>query len=265
MRPTVPAARRARSLTQVVVEGLATRIAGRRLAPGDKLPTESEMMDEYGVSRTVVREAISRLQASGMVETRQGVGTFVRAGTAQRSPFAVDAAELATVGELIPVLELRIALEAEAAALAALRRDEDDLAVMRGALDAFERGVASAQDAVDPDFEFHLAVANAARNRYFADLMRQLGKVVIPRTRVNSARLAAEEQVEFLRRVGREHEDIHAAIARRDPDAARAAMRTHLSNSRERLKRAQERALGLASHTMSDNTAGRRRATGRAR
>lgn len=234
-------ARRGRSLTQAVVEEVSARITNRALVPGDRLPTESAMMDEYGVSRTVVREAISRLQASGLVETRQGVGTFVRARAAQ-APFRVDPAELATLGELVSLLELRIALEAEAASIAAMRRTDEDLAAMRDALQAFERGVAAAGDAVDPDFDFHLRVAHAARNRYFADLMNHLGKVVIPRTRVNSAQLASEERVEYLRRVGREHEDIYAAIARRDPDAARAAMRTHLSNSRERLKRAHESA-----------------------
>jgi GntR family transcriptional repressor for pyruvate dehydrogenase complex len=247
--PPAAAPRRARSLTQVLVEGLSGRIASRDLSPGDKLPTESAMMGEYGVSRTVVREAISRLQASGLVETRQGVGTFVLARPAQ-APFRVDPAELATVADLISLLELRISVEAEAASLAAMRRSDEDLAALRESLDAYERGVQRADDAIDPDFEFHLRIARAARNRYFVDLMNHLGKVVIPRTRVNSARLAQEERSEYLRRVGREHDDIYSAIARRDPDAARAAMRTHLSNSRERLKRAHEAAL---SRTMSDH------------
>lgn len=236
-----PASRRGRSLTQVLVDGLSSRISSRALSPGDKLPTEAEIMGEFGVSRTVVREAISRLQAAGLVETRQGVGTFVLARASQQ-PFRVDPAELATIHELISLLELRIALEAEAASLAAMRRTDDHLAAMRRALEAFERGVAEAGDAVNPDFDFHVQIARAADNRYFVDLMNHLGTVVIPRARVNSAQLAQEERSEYLRRVGREHEDIYSAIARRDPDAARAAMRTHLSNSRERLKRAHETA-----------------------
>jgi DNA-binding FadR family transcriptional regulator len=113
---------------------------------------------------------------------------------------------------------------------------------MRRALDAFARSVEDASEAVNPDFQFHLQVALAAGNRHFADLMNHLGMVIIPRARVNTAQLAQEERSEYLRRVGREHEDIYDAIARRDADAARAAMRTHLANSRERLKRAHERA-----------------------
>lgn len=239
LRPLSP--KRSRSLTQMLVESMTARIGRRELRPGDKLPTESAFMVEYGVSRTVVREAISRLQAAGLVETRQGVGTFVLE-RARQDPLRVDPAELATIEEVIAVLELRIAIEAEAAALAAGRRSDAHLAAMRLALDAFARSIEAPDDTVNPDFEFHLQVALASGNRHFADLMNHLGTLIIPRTRVNTARFAQQDRTEYLRRVGREHEDIYAAIARRDGDAARAAMRTHLSNSRERLRRAHESA-----------------------
>jgi GntR family transcriptional repressor for pyruvate dehydrogenase complex len=240
-RSIAPRPRRSRSLTQMLVDSMTSRIRRRELKAGDKLPTESEIMAAYGVSRTVVREAISRLQAGGLVDTRQGVGTFVLEGAAQ-GPFRVDPAQIATIKEVIALLELRIALEAEAAALAASRRTASDLAEMRRALDAFAHGIDESGDAVNPDFEFHLQIALASGNPHFADLLSHLGTLVIPRTRVNTARLAQEERSEYLRRVGREHEDIYDAIARGDADAARAAMRTHLSNSRERLRRAHETA-----------------------
>jgi DNA-binding FadR family transcriptional regulator len=242
LRPLNP--KRSRSLTQMLVESMTARIGRREIQPGEKLPTESAIMAEYGVSRTVVREAISRMQAAGLVETRQGVGTFVLERTPQ-GPFRVDPAELATIEDVIAVLELRIAIEAEAAALAAGRRTDAQLAEMRRALDAFTRSVDSPEETVNPDFEFHLHVAAASGNRHFTDLMTHLGTLIIPRTRINTARFAHEDRTEYLRRVGREHEDIYAAIARRDGDAARAAMRTHLSNSRERLRRAQESAQPL--------------------
>jgi DNA-binding FadR family transcriptional regulator len=242
MNPEPPApvtARRARSLTQVVVESITSRIARGEIKPGDKLPTESEIMASFGVSRTVVREALSRLQAAGLAETRQGVGTFVLERAAQ-GPFRVDPTALATIQELIAVLELRIAIEAEAASLAASRRTDEDIAAMRRALDAYALSIEQAGDAVTPDFEFHLQVARASGNRYFADLMTHLGTVIIPRTRINTAWVAREDRSEYLVRVGREHESIFDAIVRRDSDSARAAMRTHLSNSRERLRRAHE-------------------------
>jgi DNA-binding FadR family transcriptional regulator len=223
----------------MVVDGLTARIVQGEIRPGEKLPTEAEIMAAFGVSRTVVREALSRLQAAGVAETRQGVGTFVLERHAEE-PFRVEPGDLATIRELIAVLELRIAIEAEAASLAAARRTDADLAAMRQALAAYAASIDAAGDAITPDFEFHLQVARAAGNRYFADLMSHLGTVVIPRARINTAWLAGEERSEYLRRVGREHEDIYGAIERRDGDAARAAMRTHLSNSRERLKRAHE-------------------------
>jgi len=117
---------------------------------------------------------------------------------------------------------------------------------MRAALDAFEANIGGSGDAVSPDFRFHLAIANATGNRYFADIMSHLGAALIPRARIDSSRLAQEDQPRYLRRVNREHEEIYAAIARGDSESARAAMRIHLTNSRERLRRAQEAAAQVA-------------------
>ena len=226
-----------RKLAQAVVDRLAGRIRRGEFKAGDKLPTEYEITRAFGVSRTVVREAMSRLQAAELVETRHGVGTFVRQG-AGSAPFRIAPVETATLNELIAILELRLSIEAEAAALAASRRSQAHLAAMRRALDAFSRQVAQAKDAVQADFRFHLAIAKATGNRHFGDLIRYLGTMLFPRTRVNSAQLAGEKRVTYLGRVNREHERVYEAIARGAPDDARAAMRAHLESSRERLRRA---------------------------
>ncbi len=232
-------AQRGRNLTQQLVASLSERIQWRELRPGDKLPTEAEIMRAYGVSRTVVREAISRLQAGGLVDTRHGIGTFVLDARAN-GPLTLAIPDLATIRDVLEILELRISLETESAALAASRRNAIQLAAMRRALDEFTACVDREEDAVKPDYEFHRQVALASGNRYLADLMGELGPAHIPRTRVNTAQFQREEGPDYLRRVNREHEDIFAAIERSDPEAARAAMRTHLGNSRERLKRAHE-------------------------
>jgi GntR family transcriptional repressor for pyruvate dehydrogenase complex len=233
--------KRPRNLAHQLVEGMSERIKSGLLKAGDKLPTESELVAAYGVSRTVVREAISHLQAAGLVETQHGIGTFVleQSGGAN---FRIDAGEMSTVMDVLAVLELRISLETEAAGLAAQRRSEDQLEQLRRALAALIENVEQAGDAASPDYQFHLQIALATGNPHFAGLMSYLGNMVIPRNRVNTARLAQEDRVEYLRRVNREHQDIFDAIERRDSDAARAAMRTHLGNSRERLKRAHEAA-----------------------
>ncbi len=229
---------RARGLAHGLVEDLGQKIRDQVLRPGDKLPTESAIMQAYGVSRTVVREALSRLQASGLVETHHGVGTFVL----QPRPggvFRLDPSELETSVDVLAVLELRISLETESAGLAAARRSPESLLAMRESLDDFERNVAAAGDTIAPDFRFHLLIAQATGNPYFADIMSHLGTTIIPRTRIAALR-KFDRRGEYLTRVNREHEEIYAAIARGDAESARAAMRIHLTNSRERLRLAQE-------------------------
>ncbi|WP_099797477.1 FadR/GntR family transcriptional regulator [Variovorax sp. 54] len=232
---------RARGLAHGLVEDLGEKIRSQSLRPGDKLPTESAIMQAYGVSRTVVREALSKLQAGGLVETLHGVGTFVlqpRPG-GMGGVFRLDPGEIATSVDVLAVLELRISLETESAGLAASRRTDEQLVAMRQALDAFEQNVTVGGDTVAPDFAFHLEIAQSTGNPYFADIMRHLGTTIIPRTRISAIRV---QDGSYLSRVNREHEEIYAAIARRDPESARAAMRIHLTNSRERLRMAQEAA-----------------------
>ena len=231
-------ARRQRGLVPEIVASLGGDIRDGVLKPGDKLPTESALVERFDVSRTVVREAISRLQASGLVETRHGIGTFVKAAQ-ESTAFRIAPEDFATVADVISLLELRISLETEAAGLAALRREDAHLRNLEGALAAFALSITDTTDTVHADFQFHMEVARATGNRHFADLMTYLGTMIIPRTRVNTADAAPEGRLAYLQRVHSEHENIYHAIRAQDAEAARAAMRTHLSNSRERLRRSQ--------------------------
>jgi GntR family transcriptional regulator, transcriptional repressor for pyruvate dehydrogenase complex len=236
--PSAPP-RKHRNLAQGVVAYISESIRNGALSPGDKLPTESEIMRIQGVSRTVVREAISHMQAAGLVETRHGIGTFVREPPAAPT-LGIDPATVVTMRDVLAILELRISLETEAAALAATRRTAVHLQQLRTALDGFQEAAKSGGETVGWDVQFHLTIAQAADNRYFHDILSHLGTNIIPRSRVNSARLAQDNPANYMERVAREHEDIFNAISRQDPESARAAMRTHLGNSRERLRRAQE-------------------------
>jgi GntR family transcriptional repressor for pyruvate dehydrogenase complex len=233
--PTTP--RKHRNLAQLVVEQLTEHIRNGELHPGDKLPTETEIMAEQGVSRSVVREAISRLQAAGLVETRHGIGTFVLPPPAV---MGIDPATVTTVRDVIALLELRIGLETEAAGLAAARRSEAQLAEVRAALAALQQAARRGEDTVELDQRFHLAIAEASGNEYFRAILQHLGSNIIPRARINSARLTHADPQAYMEQVGREHEQLVDAIARGDAESARAAMRLHIGNSRERLRRAQE-------------------------
>ena len=239
LRPAAQAparARRPRGLVGEIVENLMTSIRNGQLKPGEKLPTEAEIMARFDVSRTVVRESLSKLQASGLVETRHGIGTFVLSPQ-EAGNFKIAADDFSTVADVISVLELRISLETEAAGLAAQRRTPDNLLALATALHAFHDSISHDSDAVPPDFQFHMEIARSTGNRHFAELMNYLGTMIIPRTRVNTALSAPEGRLKYLQRVHTEHESIYTAIRDQDAEAARAAMRTHLSNSRERLRR----------------------------
>ena len=230
------APRKTRSLAMTLVDKLTSDVMEGRLIPGAKLPTEAEIMKSFGVSRTVVREALSKLQAAYVVETRHGIGTFVL--TPDVSPaFKVSANQLGTLREVITLLEFRISIETEAAALAALRRNEDNLTQMQLAMNDFSSAISQGRNAVQADFLFHQEIAKATQNKHFRELMQSLGNGAIPRGRLEDASPLEPERLAYLRRVHQEHESIYNAIAMQDVDSARAAMRTHLSNSRERLKK----------------------------
>ncbi len=239
--PSNPSPLRSRrgGLVAEVVEHFAQQIRSAQLMAGSKLPSEAAIMEKLQVSRTVIREAISRLHAAGLVETRHGVGTFV---VEPRSVdvFQIDESEISTKDDVIAILELRISLETETAALAAQRASEENLTLMQMHLANFAKNMASQDRDVDNDFLFHLEIAKATGNRHFVDLINHLGLRLIPRTRINTPDLDEAGRVAYLQRVHSEHESIFSALRNRDAEAARAAMRTHLSNSRDRLRQKQE-------------------------
>lgn len=224
-----------RGLAHELVERIKERILAGQLEPGQKLPTEAALVEEFGVSRTVVREALTRLQAVGLVETFQGRGSFV-IGVPDSGPFEVGAAGIRTHQDVLDMIELRIGIESEAASLAAQRRTELQLKGMERALRDLNQATTSQTGSVDADFQFHLRVAQASANRLYADLLSSLGPLMImlPRTRLKPAYTVSDAT--HLTRVTLEHENIYLAIAHRDAAAARAAMRLHLSNSRSRLR-----------------------------
>ncbi|MFP3890789.1 FadR/GntR family transcriptional regulator [uncultured Ralstonia sp.] len=242
--------RRTQSLAEVVVDHIKGRIATESLRPGDKLPTESELMEALGVSRTVVREAISRLQAKALIETRHGIGSFVLPPRADNS---IPLGDASTLHDILSMLELRVAIETECAGLAAQRITPSHLEALRAALDAIELDQAAGNDSATADLQFHLTIARATGNEHFVGALAQLGKTLIPRSRIGSTEVGYLNTPESRATVNREHHSIYDAISRKDPEAARAAMRMHLSNSRERLRRAHSQSGTLAMEAAAPN------------
>jgi GntR family transcriptional repressor for pyruvate dehydrogenase complex len=224
--------KRSMGLAHEIVAGLTQRIRLGQIAPGEKMPSESALVREHGVSRTVVREAISQLQASGLVETRHGIGTFVLERDERQGFHLTRDTALSVRG----ILELRMGLETQAAALAASRRTQEQLVQMRQALDDYQQALASGNDAsVEADVRFHRLIAEATGNVYFTDVIHHLGKSVIPRNRIHPEERGTTDLARLGLAANQEHEAILQAIRRQDPDAARAAMWLHLSNSLERI------------------------------
>ena len=187
---------------------------------------------EYAVSRTVVREAVTRLRAEGLVETQQGRGSFVLA-VPEASSFSVESSAIRTHADVLAMLDFRIGVESEAAALAAAHHTPAEADAISEAMSGFTR--AGHEGAVEADFAFHLAVARATGNRFYVDLLGSLGPMMImlPRTRLNEAYSMTDAT--HVERVRREHDNVAAAVLAGDAATARAAMRLHQGNTRRRV------------------------------
>lgn len=229
-----------RRLAETLVDRFAQRMRDGILKRGEKLPTEVHIMEAEGVSRSVVREALSRLQAAGLVETRHGVGTFVLDMPAPEG-FTLGPATIATLSDVLNLLEFRLSLEVQAAGMAAQRATPAALAELAQALEALLQGPEKSGTTINADFQFHLKIAKAAGNYYLIDIMKHLGTKLIPRTRMNSAYSGQSDRSAYLQGINAEHQQIFDAIASGNVDAARAAMYLHLSNSRMRLCETQQR------------------------
>ncbi|TNM63735.1 FadR/GntR family transcriptional regulator [Aliirhizobium smilacinae] len=224
---------RRESLSSQIARVLSERIKQDEYPRGSKLPTEKALMEELCVSRTVVREAVANLRASGLVSIQHGIGVFVR-DDAGVTPFRLNGADLMQAGNMIKGLELRIGIESEAAALAAERWDANDLKAMKAACDVMDKAVKHATRDTMADFEFHCAVAAASHNEHFSGIFNYLGETLMPRMRRTTHAVDDKTLSAHLARVNKEHRAILAAIEARDPDAARTAMRAHLIASKDR-------------------------------
>lgn len=218
-------------LADEVYEEILRQIVNGVLAEGARLPSETELAATFRVSRPVVREALSRLRADKVIVSRRGSGSYV-----QRRPSRefFDLANKGTVADLMRCFEFRIALEGEAAALAARRRDAQDLARIEQAFAELNGVIERGEVGVEADVHFHRAIAAATRNTLFTEALAAFDAHTfrgITLTRRMSLR-ASKERVLLVQR---EHQEIVEAIRNEDAEAARKAMRRHIDNARMRV------------------------------
>lgn len=219
-------------LSDQVADQLAAEIRRGGLAPGDRLPTEARLVQQFGVSRTVVREAVSRLKSLGLVDSRQGSGVFVRQPAAF-APLQFEARHAASQAAVVQMVELRRALEAEVAALAARRRSSADMRRIQAAVKALDAAVQRGGDGVHEDVQFHRAIAEAADNPFLLQTLEYLGQFLHGATRVTRANEA--RRLDFAQQVRDEHAAIVQALQAGDAQAARAAAAGHMDNAIARI------------------------------
>lgn len=221
-------------LTEQVANQLATEIAAGVYSVGDKLPTGKALSQLYGVSAAVIREATERLRTQGLVESRQGAGCTVISRTANGG-FQVPGRASLSRDDLANVYELRMELEGGAAALAATRRNETDLAEMKRCLLRLQEFLHQPEQAAEADIAFHAAIAAATHNTYYQQLLQYLNLQV--RTAVRMARdNTLQLQFDRVIDVYQEHVELYDAIAAGDMRRARRAAVMHLRLAASRLQ-----------------------------
>lgn len=207
------------------------QIVSGKLNVGDQLPSENDISESFGVSRPVVREALMRLRADGLVTAQQGLGSFVSAQPATRVKSFAPAENVASY---MRCQEVRIALEGDAARLAALRQNDEQMAVIDAAHARFALSAAEGKMNAEEDLAFHKSIADATGNEFYRDVLESTHhamsgfmRLSINLTRTGSARRA--------QKVLEEHTAIVEAIRAKEGDRARVAMQFHLDQARQRV------------------------------
>ncbi|WFU12284.1 FadR/GntR family transcriptional regulator (plasmid) [Rhizobium sp. CB3090] len=225
---------RSQTLVARLTNTLRRAIASGQFPPGTKLPSESQLTETHGVSRTVVREAIAALRADRLVEAQQGAGVFVLEQSAL-PVLSFGNLDQARVSSVIELLELRTAVEVEAAGLAALRRSpaqEETIFERHHALrDCFNAGAPTSE----ADFALHLAIAEATNNSRFREFLSMIGPRIIPRAAMREGEPEPDQDA-YILLIDEEHRQIVVAISNGDEEGAREAMRRHLRGSQERYR-----------------------------
>jgi GntR family transcriptional regulator, transcriptional repressor for pyruvate dehydrogenase complex len=241
----IPGTARKQKLSEKLAAALRERLLSGVFQPGDKLPTESQLTAEFGVSRTVVREAVAALASDGLVEARQGAGVFVMDHPA--TAFGALGSEMGSkLSMALNVLEVRMAIEIESAGLAALRRSGAQEAAIEEAFLEFDRLLTAGEPTSSADFAFHRAIAEATGNPFYIEVLEVLGRRTIPRDLVNELAAEIVQTRAYQAQLQSEHRDIMDAISAGDADRARKAMRSHLSRSQDRYRQIlREKAAGV--------------------
>lgn len=220
-------------LFESVAQQLRAQILAGAYHIGEKLPAEARMTEAFGVSRTVVREAVAALAADDMVEVRHGAGVFVISNPTLRLG-SITADVSSRISRAVNVLEVRMGLEIESAGLAAQRRSPSQEARIQEAFFEFESLLKEGEPTGKADFSFHREIAAATNNEFYIEVFDSLGDRTIPCDRTSPWYSVEALSPDYLGGLQREHLRILQAISAGNPEAARDAMRAHLAAAKDR-------------------------------
>lgn len=221
-----------RRLSQQVSRLLLEEIRSGAFQPGDRLPTETDLAEQYGISRTVIREALASLKDDGILESKQGRGIFVKDPSERRAFRLSDVFESISHAEVNHLYEMRAILEAEAAGLAALRHTQEDIDAIKSAFNEMVEAVEVGSSGEEAHLRYNDAIAQASHNPVLSSFLCFLhGRL---RSLARELRLNTMMDPSRARLVLSEHKAILEGILSREPEKARAATLTHLRNAAQR-------------------------------
>jgi GntR family transcriptional repressor for pyruvate dehydrogenase complex len=220
-------------LYEQIVQQVEESIQKGNLKTGDKLPAERDLAEQFGVSRTAVREAVKALREKGLVEAFPGRGTFIMESTSHTMRLSLDRMLKTSPGEASKYLaEVREIIEPEIAAMAATRAEADDLATMRESVTVMDDAKKEPEAYIEADLDFHLALAEAAGNPIILSLIDSIVGLL------REQRMGIFQVDGGPERGQYHHKKILEAVEHRDPAGAREAMKAHMRQVREDSRRA---------------------------
>ncbi len=214
-----------------IYSDILNRIIDGEYKEGERLPTEHALAESFATSRPTVREALAQLRADGIIATRHGSGTTV---VRRPDPDVRRFAPLETLSDIRRCYEYRAVIESGAAALAAEKADEEDIAAIRLEWDNLQTIVETSGIGAKDDFAFHLAVARASKNQFFVAGLSSIQEQMVFSMNL-SRNLSLVKSIERQRVVQQEHLEVLEAIQQRDPVRATRAMRDHLEHALSRM------------------------------
>jgi GntR family transcriptional repressor for pyruvate dehydrogenase complex len=225
-----------KKIYEEVAEQIYELIRNGQLKPGDKLDSVQQLAENFQVGRSAIREALTSLRAMGLVEMKQGEGTYVKEFGKDQIPFPLSTAILMNKDDIAQLLEVRKIIETGTAAAAAKRRTEQDISKMEMALNAMLEAQGDEELGEKADLQFHLSIAEAAHNPLLMGLLNQVSDIMVETMR-ETRRVWLYSKQTTVKQLYNEHVAIFEAIKKAEEEEARNRMIYHLDNVEEIIKK----------------------------